>query len=115
MYSLFIVLNKSEKLDEVLELFFDYGVGGTVIESTGMGKVLLDHNIHENIFSSLKNILNEGKPYNKTIFSVIEDEITLDLIIEKIDQLLDLSREKSSGFLFALPVVKSRGGFNSSK
>ncbi len=37
-----------------------------------MGKVLLEHNADENIFASLKNILNENKPYNKTIISVIK-------------------------------------------
>ncbi len=59
-----------------------------------MGKVLLEHNADENIFASLKNILNENKPYNKTIISVIKNENVLNEAVNRISNILDIDNKK---------------------
>lgn len=109
MYALFLILNHKEKLDTILEALYELGTGATTLDSVGMGKLLLDRNVNPTIFASLKNVLNEGKPYNKTLISVIKDEKTLDLAMKMIEDILDLKNTVGSGFMFVLPVIKCSG------
>lgn len=109
MYALFLILNQKDKLDDILETLYELGVGATTLDSVGMGKVLLDHHINETIFASLRSVLNEGKPYNKTLISVIREEETLNKAIDSIESILDMNNTTGSGFLFVIPVIKCSG------
>lgn len=113
MYALFLVLNQKDKLDTILETLYELGVGATTLDSVGMGKLLLDHHVNETIFASLRNVLNEGKPYNKTLISVIRDENTLNSAIASIEDILDMKNSEGNGFLFVLPVVRCSGRISS--
>lgn len=110
MHALILILNQTEKLDVILEMLYKLGAGATTIDSVGMGKVLLDHNIHTNIFASLKNVLNEGKPYNKTLISVMRDKKKLDTAVDEISTILDIDNTPGAGFLFIIPVLTAKGG-----
>lgn len=110
MYALFLILNEKDKLDLILETLYELGAGATTLDSIGMGKLLLSHNVNATIFSSLRNVLNEGKPYNKTLISVIRDEDTLNNAIKSIEDILDIKNTVGAGFLFVLPVLKCSGG-----
>lgn len=110
MFALFLVLNHTERLDEILDALYELGLGSTTFDSIGMGKVLLEHNIGKNIFSSLTSTLNEGKPYNKTLVSVIKEQDLLDKTVEIISDILEIDNPQSDGFLFVLPVLYTRGG-----
>lgn len=109
MYALFLILNQKDKLDNILETLYELGVGATTLDSVGMGKLLLDSHINETIFASLRSVLNEGKPYNKTLISVIKDENTLNKAIEHIEDILDMNSTEGNGFLFVLPVLRCSG------
>lgn len=110
MNALFLILNQTEKLDDILEILYELGAGATTIDSVGMGKVLLDHNINSNIFASLRNVLNEGKPYNKTLISVMKDKSKLDEAVDRISTTLDIDNTPGAGFLFVMPVLATKGG-----
>ncbi|MDY0236133.1 MAG: hypothetical protein RBR71_08905 [Gudongella sp.] len=112
MYALFLILNQIDKLDEIRDILYELGLGSTTIDSIGMGKVLLKHDIDSTILTSLRNILNEDKPYNKTLISVINDKEVLDKAVEKISIILDIDNKKAAGFLFVLPVLYSVGGYS---
>lgn len=112
MYALFLVLNQKEKLDVILETLYELGVGATTLDSVGMGKLLLDRHVNETIFASLRNVLNEGKPYNKTLISVIRDEDTLNRAIQMIEDILDIKNTVGSGFIFVLPVIRCSGSLS---
>jgi nitrogen regulatory protein P-II 1 len=84
MYALVLILNDIYKLDEINELFYDEEIGATSIDSQGMGKVLLDHNINLPMLDSVRKLIDGRKPYSKIIFSVIKDREKLDVVIEKI-------------------------------
>ena len=72
MKLLILILNKVEKLEEVLEGFLEIGItGATVIDSVGMGHVLSEE---VPIFAGLRFMFAGTKPHNKTIFSAIKDE-----------------------------------------
>lgn len=112
MYALFLILNQKEKLDVILEALYELGAGATTLDSVGMGKLLLERNVNETIFASLRNVLNEGKPYNKTLISVIREEETLNLAIKTIEDILDIKNTVGSGFLFVLPVLRCSGSIS---
>jgi len=72
MKLLILILNKTEKLEEVLEGYLEIGISGaTIIESVGMGQIL-SHEVP--IFAGLSFMFAGAKPHNKTILSVIRDE-----------------------------------------
>ncbi|WZL74204.1 hypothetical protein QBE52_05550 [Clostridiaceae bacterium 35-E11] len=109
MYALFLILNDIRKLDQIHEIFYEFGVGATTMDSVGMGKVLLDHEIDIPIFSGIRKLVEGNKPYNKTIISVIREEDKLRAVIDKINDELDHINKPGIGFMFVLPVLECYG------
>ncbi|MBQ3847964.1 MAG: hypothetical protein II748_03845 [Clostridia bacterium] len=103
MKLLVLILNKADLTENVLEAFADNGIkGATVIDSTGMARVIGEY--HDGVFlGSLRNFLDPEREHNKTIFTVIEDDQTE--IVKKIieDEIGDLSKP-DTGILFTVPV-----------
>lgn len=105
MNILFIVLNKTEFLDEILDSFVDIGVkGATILDSQGMGSALSMNNTNQNFYGSLRNLLDKSRPYNKTIFTVIEDKEILEKAISKVKEILGDIYEPGVGLMFTIPV-----------
>jgi nitrogen regulatory protein PII len=106
MKLLVLILNKVEKLEEVLEGFLELGVtGATIIESVGMGQIISEE---VPIFAGLRFMFAGAKPHNKTIFSVIDDEKekpTIDLL-KKI--LGDLDKP-GTGIVFTISLDRVEG------
>jgi len=102
------VLNSEEKLEEVLEAFVEAGVpGATILDSEGMGRFLT---YEVPLFAGFQQFMTGNKPYNKTIFSVVEDETVGPLkgLIEKICGKLS---EPGTGIFFTVPVDDVSGLF----
>lgn len=74
MKALFLVLNKTEKLNDILEKFIEVGVtGATILDSQGMGSALIEGEIP--LFGGvLRSVMDNNRPYNKTIFTLLNDE-----------------------------------------
>lgn len=105
MKLLVFVLNKVELLDELLKKFVDSGIrGATIFDSTGMARALTSGG-YDNIpiFGSLRLILNEGHPFNKTIFVVLE-ESQLDTCVNCIKEVVGDLSKPDAGILFTLPI-----------
>jgi len=105
-YLLVVVLNKTEKLNRILERFLEVDVrGATIIDSIGMGRTLEPE---VSTFSTLLEIFNVGSgrfPENKTVFTVVREEKTL-REAEKIvrEELADF-KEPGTGIMFVIPVI----------
>lgn len=102
----FIVLNEDEYLDELLEAFVELDVrGATVIDSVGMGQIIA-HDIP--IFGGLRSLMTGSRPYNKTIFTVVEKNKVEEIarVFEHICGPLD---EPGTGLIFSLPVDYVKG------
>lgn len=100
------ILNKEEYLDQVLEAFLELNIGGaTVLDSVGMGRILA-HDIP--IFAGFQNLLQDTRPGNKTIFTVVPEKKIAPLTkeIEHITGSLD---KPGSGLLMVLPVDSVKG------
>lgn len=109
MFALVLILNDILKLDDIHEVFYNAEIGATTIDSQGMGKVLLDHNINIPMLDSVRKLIDGRKPYSKIIFSIIKDKEKLDEVVEKIKDELDYFEEPGVGFMFVMPVVEVYG------
>ncbi len=106
MKLLFFVLNKEERLEEILEAFLELGVpGATIIDSVGMGAILT-HDIP--IFAGFKNLMEGSRPANKTILTLIDDAM-VDPVIQTIEQIVGSLDEPGNGILFTIPVEHVKG------
>lgn len=105
MNLLVLVLNKEENLDEILEVFVEVGItGATILDSVGMGhKLAYDIPIFAGLRKSIKT-----SDYNKTIFSVVQDDETLEEAIKLIGEIIDFE-EPGTCLLFVVPLLMVKG------
>lgn len=106
MNLLFIILNETDYLHDILGIFTELGVkGATIIDSQGMGSAIVHGEASDiPLFGSLKNLLKEAGPYSKTIFTVIHNEFLLERTIQAIRDLLASDSSTTKGFMFTVPV-----------
>lgn len=107
MYVLFIILNEVDYLDDILTIFCDLGVSGaTILDSQGMASAIVQREMDSiPLFGSLKTLLKGSRPYNKTIFTVIQNEELLNKTVSEIRK--KLSKTKNSpGMMFTVPLGK---------
>lgn len=103
-----IVLNQTEYLEDLLKEFAEQGINGaTILDSTGMAKVLGSHeDLH--IFGSLRMMFNPERRESKTILTVLPDEkipLLKDIVRDVIG---DLSKP-DTGILFGVPLSFAEG------
>lgn len=104
MQMLIIVLNEIYKLDDLLmELNNNNIRGGTIIDSMGMVSVLADEHADIPLFGSLKMMLNENRPFNKTIFMVLEDA-RVSIAMDCVRRVIGDINEENTGIMFTLPI-----------
>jgi nitrogen regulatory protein P-II 1 len=105
MYVLVNVLEQTEHLPAILEGFAKIGVPGTtVLDSIGMGRILMEASAEVPAIGVIREVLGEGKPTNRTIFAVIKDKQTVDKAIGVIKSFCGDLGEPGKGILFAFPV-----------
>lgn len=100
------ILNKEEYLNEILEAFVELDVAGaTIIDSVGMARILA-HDIP--IFAGFRNLLQESRPGNKTIFSVVDDK-KVPMMLKTLEHILGDLNEPGNGLFISLPVDFVKG------
>lgn len=107
MEVLVAVIIQADAVDDILESFVEIGVkGATVVDSEGMG-----HLIPETIpiFAGLRHLIESRRNSSKTIFSVIEDEATIQKAISIVDKIVGGLDKPDTGFLFTIPVTRVMG------
>lgn len=111
MEVLVIVLNKIDSLEDLMVEFKNNDIrGATIIDSMGMIRVLADERPEEDLplFGSLKMMLNENRPFNKTIFTVLDSEkipIAMDCVKKTVGDL----NKNGVGIMFTIPVNITEG------
>lgn len=109
MQLLVTVINKTEKLDDLLGELVDQGfTGATILSSTGMMRALAKNIENYPIFGTLRFLNDNDREESNTVFMVLRDEQvdTVKGIIRK--TLGDLS-QPDSAILFTLPVLSTEG------
>lgn len=99
-------LNKEEFLNQILEAFLELDINGaTVLDSVGMGRILA-HDIP--IFAGFQNLLQESRPGNKIILSVVP-EIKVAQMTREIEHILGDLNEPGNGVLISLDLDFVKG------
>ncbi len=102
----FFLVIKEDFLDEVLEAFLELDIrGATVLDSVGMGRILA---YEIPIFAGLRTMIPGNRPYNKTIFSVIEEH-KVQKLVEAIEQICGDFSNPGTGIMFSVPVQFVKG------
>lgn len=111
MHVLFIVLNKMDSLEDILDGFVDIGVkGATILDSQGMGSAITNSGQgSQPFFGSIRLFLDHAKPYNKTIFTVIDDDEVLQKAVDMVCKVLGDINEPGVGMMFTVPVTNIYG------
>lgn len=109
MKALFLILNKTEKLNDVLEAYVKVGIkGATVVDSQGMGSALSESNLP--MFGGfLRTVLDNNRPFNKVVFSVVKDEEVLNDAIAAVENILGDMSKPGVGLMFVMPVDRVVG------
>ncbi|HDL18526.1 MAG TPA: hypothetical protein ENH29_05685 [Bacteroidetes bacterium] len=102
----FFLIIKEDFLDEVLEAFLELDIrGATVLDSVGMGRILA---YEIPIFAGLRSIIPGSRPYNKTIFTIINTTI-LEPLVNAIEQICGDFSQPGTGVMFTMPVEFVKG------
>ena len=99
MKLLVFILNKEEYLEEILEAFLELNIkGATILDSVGMGSILAQD---IPIFAGFKNLLQGSRPANKTILTVIPENL-VEPAIKAIEQIVGSLEKPGRGLLIVL-------------
>ena len=109
MQVLFLVLNKTECLERLLDELLKCGVrGATVLESTGMMRVLDQSGDDAPMFGALRELFDPTRKNSKTLMLLIRDDQAerVRAVIGNITGGLD---QPDTGILFAVPALYAEG------
>ena len=105
MYLLVNVLEQSEQLPTIMEQFAKIGItGSTVIDSTGMGRVLMRTRATLPVMQQINKVTTDLESSNKTILTVIREKKRLDKAIKIVKSLCGDLGQPGKGILFTLPL-----------
>lgn len=108
MEALFVVLNHEKHLDHLLHELSQRGITrGTILESQGLAATLAQFSNNFGL-QYFRQIMNEGRPYNKTIFFVLSSEDCQEVrtIVREVTGGLN---HENSGVMFTIPVSSVEG------
>ena len=103
-----LVLNKTEVLEDILHQMALAGIrGATVLESTGMARLLKDVDDMP-FFSGLRSMLNQNRSQSNTVFVILEDSqvATARKIVNEVTGGLD---KPDTGIMFSIPTLFVEG------
>ena len=110
MYLLVNVLERSEQLPTIMEQFAKIGItGSTVIDSTGMGRVLMRTRATLPVMQQINKVTTDLESSNKTILTVIKEKQRLDKAIKIVKSLCGDLGQPGKGILFTLPLDRIEG------
>lgn len=107
---LVFVLDNPEQCSDILKAWEEAGAPGvTILESTGLGR--LRHCLWDDLplMPSLRDILASRELHHRTLFTVIEDEATVERVIAATEQIIGDLTGHHTGFLFVVPVTRVLG------
>lgn len=112
MFLILFVLHDSSKLEEVINAWNNAGVCGvTILLSTGYHRISKSNILQDDLplIFNLEDILQHEESTNRTMFSVVKDEATVDKVIEATEALVGNLNLPNTGILSVLPVTRSYG------
>lgn len=107
MELLVCVVNREKHLDRILAGFLELGIrGATVLNSEGMA-----HHVGDGlpVLADLQSVLERTRPYNATVFSVIDDPDLVTGAAALISDVCGGIESPGTGIVFTVPVSRVFG------
>jgi nitrogen regulatory protein PII len=102
---LVLVLDNLEQCPAVLDAWEQAGVAGaTILESSGLARMKGAIRDDLPLLPSLRDLMAGREWHHRTLFTVVEDEATLERAIEATERIVGDLSEPHTGLLFVLPV-----------
>lgn len=109
MLMLIMVLDNLAHRDDVLQAWIDSGITGvTVLESTGINRVLRRHKA-DPAYAGFSQLFGGGSVGHNTLFAVIDSLDIAEAAVAATERVVGDLNEPSTGIIFAVPVVKLWG------
>ncbi len=100
-----LVLNKVECLEKLLETLLENDIqGATVLDSTGMMRVLDQSSDDMPMFGTLRQLFDPARKSSKTLLMVLEDE-QVETVRRVVDEVTGGLNHPDTGILFAMPAT----------
>lgn len=104
---LICVISSTSKVNEIVNGFVGIGVtGATVIDSHGMAEIAADE---VPVFAGFRQLVQGERQANRTIFSVIDDDKTLEQAMKLVEESCGNLDEPATGIMFVVPVSRVKG------
>lgn len=107
---LVLVLDNLEQCPAVLEAWEEAGVlGVTMLESSGLRRLrgVLQDDLP--LLPSVRDVLVSGEFHHRTLFAVLEDDVTLERAIAATERVIGDLSHSGTGLLFVVPVTQVLG------
>ena len=111
-YLVVLVIDEVERCPELFDAWEGAGVSGiTILESTGLGRMRRISGYRDDIpiMASVRSLLFSHEEYHRTVFTLVNDEASVDRLIAVTEKVLGNLDEPNKGVLFVLPVLRVVG------
>jgi nitrogen regulatory protein PII len=111
MFVIMFVSRDVDQASEMLDVWVKAGVKGvTILESAGLSQ-LADKGIRDDlgIIFSLRSLTRAQEIHHRTLFSVVQDQATLDRVIKKSTDYVKDWSHPDVGVMFVWPVTQAFG------
>jgi len=112
MFLILFVLHDTSKLEDVMKGWNSAGVNGiTVLVSTGFRKITESNVLQEDmpLIFNIEDILQDAESTNRTLFSVVKDESTVDKVVEATQKVVGDLNKPNTGILTVIPASQAYG------
>jgi len=112
MFFVLFVLHDVGACDDVLTAWDEAGVSGiTILPSTGLARMRQKWGLRDDIplFPTLADISSHEERLNRTFFTIVNDEATVDKIVAATENVVGNLDEPDTGILVVMPIMKAYG------
>ncbi|KPL82621.1 hypothetical protein SE15_10980 [Thermanaerothrix daxensis] len=113
MFLVLFVLNDPENLDRLLDAWEKVGVGGvTILLSKGLVRFKESGGAWREdfpLFPSLENFKEHIENTNRTLFSIVEDEATVERLLKATEQVVGSLSQPNTGIMAVIPLARVYG------
>ncbi len=109
MYMLIMVLDNIAHRNDVLASWENAGIRGvTILESTGLHRVLLRHR-PDVAYSGFGRIFGNTETGHNTLFAVVDDMAIIEAAVAATERIVGKLDGPNTGIMFALPISRVWG------